>query len=119
MHSVDLDVCSDVLSVYRHLDSFAEHEVAEEDQSWFRNNIVSFLLEAITRGEPFFGSQAFNEFYHNNIEFIRSEWKKYKSYFSLKDRMLAGILLKSPRLYSRFLARYRSYKVSQRGHQDD
>lgn len=114
MHSIGLDDCLDILSVYRLLDDFALQEVAKVDQPWFRNNIVSFLLEALTRSEPFIGTESFRKFYDDHIVYIRSEWRKYRRYFSLKDRLLAAILLRSPGFYSRIQNRYKSYKLANR-----
>ena len=103
MNSIQMSDATDVISVYRHLDRFAKEEVTREDQPWFRNNIVSFLLESYTRFRSRFGTEEFRAFRCANQAFLSSEWKKYQMYFSAKDRILARTLLSAPVLYSKLI----------------
>ena len=110
MNSVQVSRGEDVIKVYYHLDKFVSNAVTPEDTPWFRYNIVSFLLESYTRNSIFFGTSEFKSFRHNNGGFINSEFEKYRNYFSVKERVLAEILLRCPSLYARIMNLYVKYK---------
>lgn len=102
MNSVRVQNMQDIISVYGYLDKYANEVVSSEDIPWFRNNIVSFLLESYTRNSDYFKSVEFVQFRNKNNHFIRREWNEYRRFFSFKDRVLIQILLCNPVLY-RFL----------------
>ena len=110
MNSVQVTRGNDVITIYKHLDRFANEVVSIEDQPWFRYNIVSFLFESYTRNRSFFGTKEFKAFRKKNKSFIRSEWGKYKKYFPVKDQALANLLLASPVLYVKLLNLYQAWK---------
>ena len=101
MNSVRMEGANDVIAVYKHLDLFMNQSVLPEDESWFRYNIVSFLLESYTRNLSFVDTAEFQSFREENGSFIFREFVRYRKCFPLKDRVLAFILLHSPRTYSR------------------
>ena len=110
MNSVQVTRGNDVITIYKHLDRFANEVVSKEDQPWFRYNIVSFLFESYTRNRSFFGTEEFKAFRKKNKSFIRSEWGKYQKYFPVKDQALANLLLASPVLYVKLLNLYQAWK---------
>ena len=110
MNSVQVTRGNDVITIYKHLDRFANEVVSIEDQPWFRYNIVSFLFESYTRNSSFFGTKEFKAFRKKNKSFIRSEWRKYQKYFPVKDQALANLLLASPVLYVKLLNLYQAWK---------
>ena len=103
MNSLQVKSSQDIIRVYKKLDEFAGKEVSEQDQPWFRNNIVSFLLECYTRNSSFFSTEEFKQFKSANGRYVYSQWKKYRQYFSVKDRFLATILLNCPSVYKKIL----------------
>lgn len=102
MNTVQVGSMQDIISIYEYLDRYAFTAVSAHDMPWFRNNIMSFLLESYTRCSNSFGSKEFEDFRKNNEGFIQGEWLKYRQYFTVKDRILGRILLANPLLY-RFL----------------
>lgn len=99
MHSVGIDGAYDIVGIYRRLSEFGDRSVAQKDQGWYRYNIVSFLLESYTRFLHLSKTDEFRTFKAKNGEYIRSEMRKYRRSFPLKDRFLAQILLSSPSAY--------------------
>ena len=103
MNSLQVKSSQDIIRVYKKLDEFAEKEVSAQDQPWFRNNIVSFLLECYTRNSSFFSTEEFKQFRSANGRYVCSQWKRYRRHFSFMDRFLATILLNCPSLYKKIL----------------
>ena len=103
MNSLKISDTQDIVAVYRYLDRYADEVVKEQDIPWFKNNIVSFLLESYTRNSKAFGTTEFKAFRNKYGRFIRTEWNKYKQYFSVKDKILGGVLLSCPPLYRRLI----------------
>ena len=106
MNSVQVTRGNDVITIYKHLDRFANEEVLKEDLSWFRYNIVSFLLESYTRNSFSYKTTDFKLFKKKNQHFILSEWGKYRNCFPMKDRILAMILFISPSFHSWIMLTY-------------
>lgn len=102
MNSLTMKDATDVITIYKYLDQFAFKIVSNKDIASFRYNIVSFLFEAYTRFLSLVGTSEFTSFWNNSHNYIYSEWKKYSQYFSLKEKILASILLHNPRLYLYF-----------------
>ena len=111
MNSLQVKSSQDIIKVYRKLDEFAGSVLSQQDQAWFRNDIVSFLLESYTRNSRFFSTEEFRSFKKANDSYVRSQWKRYCRYFSLKDRILANILLLSPSTYRFLLNVHNVYKL--------
>ena len=111
MNSITMDNATDIITVYKHLDNFASNEVDVEDQSWFREDIVFFLLESITRFRSQIGTIQFYSFKKTYHEYFVTEWRKYQHYFSWKNRVLGNLLLVSPRFYFFILDTYDRLKL--------
>lgn len=111
MNSLQVSNSHDIIRVYEQLDKFAGSEVSEQDQTWFRNNIVFFLLESYTRNKAFFSTEEFKQFRKTDGRYVRLQWKKYCSNFSMKDRILATVLLNTPSLYKKILDAHNSQKL--------
>lgn len=110
MHSIGIDGAYDIVEVYRRLSEFGDNCVAQEDQEWYRYNIVSFLLESYTRFPQLLRTEEFESFKEENGKYIRSEMKKYRHSFPLKDRFLAWLLLSSPYIYTSLIRQIRKKK---------
>ena len=106
MNSISMSDATDVITIYQHLDRFANEEVSSEDQSCFRYNIVSFLLECYTRFLSHTGTQEFSRFKKQYQNYIFAEWWKYHKYFPFKDNCLAILLQSTPRGYSKLLTAF-------------
>lgn len=111
MNSLQVRSLQDIVRVYEKLDEFAGDYVLDQDQAWFRKDIVSFLLESYTRNIRFFSTPEFKLFRSDNGRYIRSQWYKYRRYFSVKDRILGTILLNSPFLYKKILNVHNARKL--------
>ena len=111
MNSLHVRSLQDIVRVYEKLDEFAGDYVLDQDQAWFRKDIVSFLLESYTRNIRFFSTPEFKLFRSDNGRYIRSQWYKYRRYFSVKDRILGTILLNSPFLYKKILNVHNARKL--------
>lgn len=114
MHSNTLASAPYIIEVYRYLRRFSDLGIDPSDREWFNRNIISFLLECITRNLSYVKTADFATFYNEHVRYLRKEFYRNFFCFSIKDKGLGAILLLSPSCYARLISKHIARKTVRR-----
>lgn len=114
MHSNTLAAAPYIIDVYRHLHRFANLGIDPSDRKWFNRNIISFLLECITRNLSYVRTADFSTFYNEHIHYLRKEFYRNFFCFPVKEQVLGTILLLSPSCYASLISKHIARKAKKR-----
>lgn len=107
MNSAGIQSLYDMVDVYKGLDRFRNDIVSEEDNDWFKKDILNFLMGTFAWYPEIYHTKEFQSFRKEHGPYIFREFSHHLRLFSRKERFLGLLLLQTPSVH-RFLLKAKS-----------